>query len=111
MSKATITHEHESHEAKSHGCGCGGAHATHQKTQPAQKENAIPPGDRKDEHLKLGLEAANDQILSELGIGARRISELVRVVKEYSFLDRAPIIESSVTGSNGRAPIPVGAGS
>jgi len=50
MSKATITHEHASHEAKSHGCGCGGAHATHQKTQPAQKENAIPQGDRKDEH-------------------------------------------------------------
>jgi adenosine deaminase len=28
-----------------------------------------------------------------------------------SFLDRAPTIESSVTGGNGRAPIPVGAGS
>lgn len=45
----------------------------------------------------LGLEAANDQILSELGIGARRISELVRVVKEYSFLDRAPIQEIDPT--------------
>ncbi len=45
----------------------------------------------------LGLEAANHQILSELGIGARRISELVRVVKEYSFLDRAPIQEINPT--------------
>ncbi|HEX6221522.1 MAG TPA: HAMP domain-containing sensor histidine kinase, partial [Acidimicrobiia bacterium] len=45
----------------------------------------------------LGLRASADQVLSELGIGARRIAELVRVVKEYSFLDRAPIQEIDVT--------------
>ncbi len=45
----------------------------------------------------LGLRAASDQVVDELGIGARRISELVRVVKEYSFLDRAPIQEVDVT--------------
>jgi signal transduction histidine kinase len=45
----------------------------------------------------LGLRASSDQILGELGIGARRIAELVRVVKEYSFLDRAPIQEIDVT--------------
>jgi signal transduction histidine kinase len=45
----------------------------------------------------LGLRASADQVLGELGIGARRIAELVRVVKEYSFLDRAPIQEVDVT--------------
>jgi signal transduction histidine kinase len=45
----------------------------------------------------LALEATNDQLISELGIGARRIAELVRVVKEYSFVDRAPIQEIDVT--------------
>jgi len=32
-----------------------------------------------------------------LGIGARRIAEQVRVVKEYAFLDRAPIQEVDIT--------------
>jgi signal transduction histidine kinase len=41
----------------------------------------------------IGLGAATSQVVDELGIGARRISELVRVVKEYSFLDRAPVQE------------------
>ena len=45
----------------------------------------------------LALEATNAQLVSELGIGARRISELVRVVKEYSFVDRAPIQEIDPT--------------
>jgi signal transduction histidine kinase len=45
----------------------------------------------------IGLRAATAQVVDELGIGARRISELVRVVKEYSFLDRAPIQEIDVT--------------
>jgi signal transduction histidine kinase len=45
----------------------------------------------------IGLRAASAQVLDELGIGARRIAELVRVVKEYSFLDRAPIQEINVT--------------
>lgn len=45
----------------------------------------------------IGLRAASDQVVDELGIGARRISELVRVVKEYSYLDRAPIQEVDVT--------------
>ena len=45
----------------------------------------------------IGLRAASAQVLDELGIGARRIAELVRVVKEYSFLDRAPVQEVDVT--------------
>ena len=45
----------------------------------------------------IGLRAASDQVVGELNVGAHRISELVRVVKEYSFLDRAPIQEVDVT--------------
>jgi signal transduction histidine kinase len=45
----------------------------------------------------IGLRAATAQVVDELGIGARRIAELVRVVKEYSFLDRAPIQEIDLT--------------
>lgn len=45
----------------------------------------------------LGLRAACRQIIEEVSIGASRISELVRVVKEYSFLDNAPIQEIVVT--------------
>jgi adenosine deaminase len=40
-----------------------------------------------------------------------QVHRAVEVGHEATFLDRAPVIESSVTGSNGRAPIPVGAGS
>lgn len=39
----------------------------------------------------LGLRALADQMIIEIGIGAARISELVRVVKDYSYLDQAPI--------------------
>jgi adenosine deaminase len=35
---------------------------------------------------------------------------VVEAGRRASFLDRAPTIDTSVTGSNGRAPIPVGAG-
>lgn len=45
----------------------------------------------------IGLGAATGQMLEELSIGARRISELIRVVKEYSFLDRAPVQEIDPT--------------
>jgi signal transduction histidine kinase len=45
----------------------------------------------------IGLRAASDQVVEELNVGAHRISELVRVVKEYSFLDRAPIQEVDIT--------------
>ncbi|MGH3650781.1 MAG: sensor histidine kinase, partial [Acidimicrobiia bacterium] len=41
----------------------------------------------------IGLSATTAQMVGELGMAAARISELVRVVKEYSFLDRAPIQE------------------
>lgn len=39
----------------------------------------------------LGLRCLAAQIIGEVQIGAGRISELVRVVKEYSFLDQAPV--------------------
>ena len=39
----------------------------------------------------LGLRLSADQLIDEISIGAGRISELVRVVKEYSYLDRAPV--------------------
>lgn len=45
----------------------------------------------------LGLRATVEQVISEIGIGARRISELVRVVKDYSYLDQAPIQEIDPT--------------
>ncbi len=45
----------------------------------------------------IGLRGAATQVVEELGIGARRIAELVRVVKEYSFVDRAPVLEVDVT--------------
>jgi signal transduction histidine kinase len=44
-----------------------------------------------------GLRAAGGQLISEIGIAARRVSELVRIVKEYSFLDQAPVQEVVVT--------------
>ena len=44
----------------------------------------------------LGLRASADQLTDELRIGATRISELVRIVKEYSYLDQAPVQELDV---------------
>jgi signal transduction histidine kinase len=41
----------------------------------------------------IGLRAAAEQVISEIAIGTGRISELVRVVKDYSYLDEAPIQE------------------
>ena len=41
----------------------------------------------------LALREMAEQVIDEVGIGARRISELVRIVKEYSYLDQAPIQE------------------
>jgi signal transduction histidine kinase len=44
------------------------------------------------------LRATAQQVISEISIGARRISELVRIVKEYSYLDQAPVQEIDVRG-------------
>ncbi|MEA1902991.1 MAG: ATP-binding protein [Actinomycetota bacterium] len=41
----------------------------------------------------LALTTMAEQVLGEVTIGAKRISELVRIVKEYSYLDQAPIQE------------------
>lgn len=49
----------------------------------------------------IGLRSAAEQVVGELGIGARRIAELVRVVKEYSFLDRAPVQEVDIRSGIG----------
>ncbi|HKZ19024.1 MAG TPA: ATP-binding protein [Acidimicrobiia bacterium] len=43
------------------------------------------------------LRANAGDLIREIGIGAKRISELVRVVKHYSFLDQAPVQEVLVT--------------
>jgi signal transduction histidine kinase len=45
----------------------------------------------------LALREMAEQVIDEVGIGARRISELVRIVKEYSYLDQAPIQEINPT--------------
>jgi len=45
----------------------------------------------------LALREMAEQVIEEVGIGARRISELVRIVKEYSYLDQAPIQEINPT--------------
>ena len=41
----------------------------------------------------IALRAESEQLIGEIGIGASRISELVRIVKEYSYLDQAPVQE------------------
>lgn len=41
----------------------------------------------------LALRSAAEQVLGEVTIAARRISELVRIVKDYSYLDQAPVQE------------------
>ena len=45
----------------------------------------------------IGLRVAAEQVISEVAIGAKRISELVRIVKEYSYLDQAPVQEIDIT--------------
>ena len=45
----------------------------------------------------IALRASAGQLIREIAIGASRISELVRVVKHYSFLDQGPIQELVVT--------------
>ena len=45
----------------------------------------------------LGLHGLASQMITELKIGAGRISELVRIVKDYSYLDQAPIQEIDPT--------------
>jgi signal transduction histidine kinase len=44
----------------------------------------------------VGLRGLAGQLIREVRVGASRISELVRVVKEYSFLDQAPIQEIDI---------------
>lgn len=44
----------------------------------------------------IGLRATARQLTDEVGIGASRISELVRVVKEYSYVDQAPVQEVDI---------------
>ena len=45
----------------------------------------------------MGLHGLAFQMIAELKIGAGRISELVRIVKDYSYLDQAPIQEIDPT--------------
>jgi signal transduction histidine kinase len=45
----------------------------------------------------IALRATAEQVIGEIGIGVRRISELVRVVKDYSYLDQAPVQEIDPT--------------
>jgi len=46
--------------------------------------------------LWIGLRATASQLIAEVSVGASRISELVRIVKEYSFLDQAPVQDVDV---------------
>ena len=45
----------------------------------------------------MGLHGLASQMIAELKIGPGRISELVRIVKDYSYLDQAPIQEIDPT--------------
>jgi signal transduction histidine kinase len=45
----------------------------------------------------IALRELAGQLIEEIGVGASRVSELVRIVKEYSFLDQAPVQEVVVT--------------
>lgn len=44
----------------------------------------------------IALRDLSGQLIEEIGVAANRVSELVRIVKEYSFLDQAPIQEVHV---------------
>jgi signal transduction histidine kinase len=44
----------------------------------------------------LGIGSAVHAVLEEVGMGSERISEIVKAVKSYSYLDRAPIQEVDV---------------
>jgi signal transduction histidine kinase len=46
----------------------------------------------------VGLRATAGQLIGEIGMAAGRVSELVRIVKEYSYLDQAPIQEVVIVG-------------
>jgi len=45
----------------------------------------------------VGLRSLASQVIGELQIGVGRISELVRIVKDYSYLDQAPVQEIDPT--------------
>ncbi len=45
----------------------------------------------------IGLRSLASQVIGELQIGVGRISELVRIVKDYSYLDQAPVQEMDPT--------------
>ena len=45
----------------------------------------------------MALRATAEQVLGEVQIGAKRISELVRIVKDYSYLDQAPVQDMDPT--------------
>ena len=45
----------------------------------------------------IGLRSLASQVIGELQIGVGRISELVRIVKDYSYLDQAPVQEIDPT--------------
>lgn len=53
-------------------------------------------GTEPDDVESVALSLMASQLAREVGIGAGRISELVRVVKEYSFVDQAPIQDVDV---------------
>ena len=44
----------------------------------------------------LGIGSAVHAVLEEVGMGSERISEIVKAVKSYSYLDRAPVQEVDV---------------
>ncbi len=44
----------------------------------------------------IGLRATAGQLINEISMAAGRVSELVRVIKEYSYLDQAPVQEVSI---------------
>lgn len=44
----------------------------------------------------IGLRATAEQVIGEIAIAAKRIAELVRIVKDYSYLDQAPVQELDI---------------
>jgi adenosine deaminase len=62
------------------------------------------------EMLRSYLRAELLMLLRNEILDLDQIHRAIQTGHEASFLDRAPTIESSVTGSNGRAPMPIGAG-
>ena len=69
-------------------------------TPEALEQVFAPLDDELEPHMArwVALRATAAQLIGEISVAAGRVSELVRIVKEYSYLDQAPVQEIVPTG-------------